>query len=103
MKGKRIVYIGKIGLKENDQQANSMKKTKELWDTWMAVYMYHDVPFIFQWALYDNELLRHAPQFKPSKIYKNEDMKGMWLIRPDETKSYTQEYFDMFMSKVKKK
>jgi hypothetical protein len=102
MKGKRIVYIGEIGLKENDHQANSMKKSKELWDTWMSVYMDHDVPFIFQWALYDNELLRHDPQFKPSKVYENEDMKGMWLIRADGTKSYTQKYFDMFMKKVKK-
>ena len=102
MKGKKVVYIGEIGLKENTTQANTYHKTQALWDSWMAVYMKHDVPYVFQWALYDNELLKNDPDFHPRKSYKNQDLKGMWLIRPDGSKSYTQKYFDTFLKKSSK-
>ena len=86
MKGKKVVYIGEIALKENDQLWNSMEKVKQSWDAWLSAYIAHDVPYIFQWALYDNELLYHDPSFNLKKLYKNKDMKGMWLIRPDGTR-----------------
>ena len=102
MKGQKVVYIGEIGLKENTNQANTYDKTQALWDSWMAVYMKHDVPYVFQWALYDNELIKHDPEFHPGKTYKFKDLKGMWLIRPDGTKSHSQKYFDLFLQKASK-
>ena len=67
-----------------------------MWDTWMAVYMALEAQYVFQWALYDNEI-NSAPT---DGIYRNKNLKGMWLIRADGTKSYTQNYFDRFNSRM---
>jgi hypothetical protein len=97
MKGRKVVYIGEVGVKENTPQANSSAKTYELWDTWMGVYIALDIPYVFQWALYDNEFIDHSVSHRYGQKYINKDMMGMWLIRADGTKSWTQTYFDKIL------
>jgi hypothetical protein len=87
--GRQAVYVGEIGLPENEQPA----RITERWDEWMGVTLAANVPFVAQWELYCNEFnpklkpAPHAPVKVPNAV------RGFWLVRPDGSLSETGHYF----------
>ena len=99
MKGKKVVFIGEIGEPENIN--NQTRETiREFWDLMLGVYIAQDIPYIINWELFCNE-----PKIGPRTQDRNktaDELRGFWLIRPDGSKSWAQEYFDEILSKSKK-
>jgi len=99
MKGEKVVFIGEIGKPENvnDQTRESIR---EFWDVMMGVYFAQDIPYIIHWELFCNESIDHSPKLQ-NRNKTTDEMRGYWLIRPDGSKSWAQEYFDEIMAKGK--
>ena len=93
MNGKKVVFIGEIGYPEN--MANRTKEeVVRMWDTFMAVYLALDIPYVFHWELYCNELKADEFDRKQYPSRSAADMRGFWLIRPDGSKSWAQEFLE---------
>jgi hypothetical protein len=98
MKGEKVVFIGEIGLPENINN-QTRESIREFWDLMMGVYLAQNIPYIIIWELYCNE-----PKEGPRSQDRNkpgEELRGFWLIRPDGSRSWAQEYFDELFSKHK--
>ena len=99
MKGRKVVLIGEVGEAENIN-GNTRKSIREFWDVMMGVYLSQDIPYIIHWELYCNE-----PKTGPRTQDRNkaaDELRGFWLIRPDGSKSWAQEYFDEILAKSNK-
>ena len=98
MKGKKVVFIGEIGEPENINN-QTRESIREFWDVMMGVYLAQDIPYIIHWELFCNE-----PKIGPRTQDRNktaDELRGFWLIRPDGSKSWAQEYFDEILAKSK--
>lgn len=87
--GKNSVYVGEIGIPENEQP----ERVAERWDEWLGAMLAAEVPSIAMWELYCNEL---NPKLKPPPTVpvKNlSDVRGFWLVRPDGSLSETGKFF----------
>jgi len=96
MKGRKVVFIGEVGEAENIN-GNTRESIREFWDVMMGVYLSQDIPYIIHWELYCNE-----PKTGPRTQDRNkteDELRGFWLIRPDGSKSWAQEYFDEIFAK----
>jgi hypothetical protein len=99
MKGKKVVFIGEVGRPENIEN-QTRESIREFWDLNMAVYLAQDMPYIIQWELFCNE-----PKVGPrtqDRNKTNDELRGFWLIRPDGTKGWAQEYFEEILAKSKR-
>lgn len=103
MGGKRTVFLGEIGVPE--QRYEGLMDEKSIihnWDVYIGVCIAQNIPYIIQWELFCNEpkdeLLRRLQETR-----KKDEMRGFWLIRPDGTKSYVAEYFDILMKNAGRK
>jgi hypothetical protein len=99
MMGKKVVFIGEVGKPENIND-ETRESIHEFWDLNMGVYLAQDIPYIIQWELFCNE-----PKVGPrtqDRNKTNDELRGFWLIRPDGTKSWAQEYFDEIIAKSKR-
>lgn len=86
--GPGAVMLGEIGVPENDQP----DRIAERWDGWMGAALALDIPYVFQWQLYCNEIRPGQP--KPDgPIRDNADCRGFHLIRPDGSPSKTGRVF----------
>jgi hypothetical protein len=76
---KNPVYIGEVGIPENDQP----HRVTERWDELLGAMLAAEVPYIAMWELYCNEIYtdRKPPVTVPVKNLK--DVRGFWLVRPD--------------------
>ena len=104
MKGKKVVFIGEIGEPENVNNQDFTPTTtresiREFWDLMMGVYFAQNIPYIFYWELFCNEN-KVGPRVQDRKKTTDE-MRGYWLIRPDGSKGWAQEYFDEILAKSK--
>lgn len=99
MKGKKVVFIGEVGRPENIEN-QTRESIREFWDLNMGVYLAQNIPYIIQWELFCNE-----PKVGPrtqERNKTNDELRGFWLIRPDGTKGWAQEYFEELLTKSKK-
>lgn len=99
MKGRKVVFIGEVGEAENIN-GNTRESIREFWDLMMGVYLSQDIPYIIHWELYCNE-----PKTGPRTQDRNktaDELRGFWLIRPDGSKGWAQEYFDEILAKSNK-
>lgn len=99
MKGKKVVFIGEIGEPENINN-QTRESIREFWDLMLGVYIAQKIPYIINWELFCNE-----PKKGPRTQDRNktaDELRGFWLIRPDGSKGWAQEYFDEVLSKCKK-
>jgi len=99
MNGKKVVFIGEIGEAEN-MNNQSRESIRNFWDVMIGVYLAQNIPYTFIWELYCNE-----PKVGPRTQIKNktaDELRGFWLIKPDGSKSWAQEYFDELLTKSKK-
>ena len=101
MKGKKNVIIGEVGYPENIGNRTKESATK-MWDTCMAVYLAQDIPYVFVWELYCNELKQDQFDQTPYPIRKADELRGFWLIRPDGTEGWGQEYLRSVLQKAGK-
>ena len=92
MQGQKMVMIGEIGYPENIHNRTKEEVT-DRWDTFIAVYLAQQIPYIFCWELYCNELKKDEFDKSPYPIRKAEELRGFWLIRPDGTPGWAQEFF----------
>lgn len=102
MKGKKNVMIGEIGYPENIKK-RTQEEVAGMWDTFMAVYLAQEVPLIFVWELYCNELIADEFDRSPFPLKKAEELRGFWLIRPDGSKAWAQEYLETILQSAGKK
>lgn len=93
--GKNQVYVGEIGNPEVGKDGESLISW---WDQAMGVLLAMDIPYVFHWELYCNEP-RYVPKHEllPGETLSAEELRGFWLIRPDGSKSYAQQYFDRLL------
>jgi hypothetical protein len=87
--GPRAVYIGEIGIPENEQP----ERLAERWDEWLGVLLAADVRYTVHWELYCNEFsgkLAHPP--KPP-VKDSSQLRGFWLVKPDGAMSESGKYF----------
>lgn len=102
MGGNKVVFIGEIGYPEN--MANRTREgVRRMWDTFMAVFLACDIPYIFHWELYCNELKSDEFDRKQYPSRSADDMRGFWLIRPDGSKSWAQEYLESVLKSAGKR
>ena len=95
MKGKKVVFIGEVGRPENIEN-QTRESIREFWDLNLGVYFAQDIPYIIQWELFCNE-----PKVGPKSQDRNkttDELRGFWLIRPDGSKGWAQEYFEEILS-----
>ena len=96
MKGQKLVFIGEVGEPENINK-QTRESIRSFWDLMLGVYLAQKIPYIIFWELFCNE-----PKVGPRTQDRNknaEELRGFWLIRPDGSKGWAQEYFDEIMSK----
>lgn len=96
MNGNKEIMIGEIGYPENMHNRTG-EQVRKMWDTFMAVYLAQDISYIFMWELYCNELKNDEFDRKQFPIRNANELRGFWLIRPDGSKSWAQEYMDLLL------
>lgn len=87
--GPGAVYLGEIGIPENEQPS----RIAERWDEWLGAALAANALYVAQWELYCNEL---NPRLKPAPavpIKQFQEARGFWLVRPDGSLSETGKYF----------
>lgn len=99
MKGQKKVFLGEIGIPEQ-RYPGLMEEDKIVknWDTYVAVCLAQDVPYLIHWELYCNEPKDEALR-SLNDVRKTDEMRGFWLIRPDGTLSYAAKYFNGLLNK----
>lgn len=97
MKGEKKVFLGEIGIPEQRYEGLLTEgPIVKNWDTYVAVCLALDVPYLIQWELYCNEPKDEALR-SSDDTRTNDEMRGFWLIRPDGTKSFAAKYFDSLL------
>lgn len=88
--GAHAVFIGEIGIPENDQP----QRLTERWDELMGVFLATGMKYVIQWELFCNEFSRQAPQPRQTPITNPAHARGFWLVKPDGSLSETGKYFN---------
>jgi hypothetical protein len=88
--GPGAVFVGEIGLPENEQK----KPIAERWDEWLGALLAADVPYIVQWELFCNEFNPKLPAKPKTPIKDPSDVRGFWLVKPDGSLSEGGKYFE---------
>jgi hypothetical protein len=78
------VFVGEYGLPENAAGLDQVQKTIP---NTVDISLAFGCPYVVYWELYCNEAIR-----KP--VVKNEDTRGLWLIKPDGTKAWAWHYLN---------
>lgn len=99
MNGRKVVFIGEINQHEN-MEGRTRESVQEFCDLIMGVYFAQNIPYVFYWELYSNDTKTGIKiQDRNHKAY---EMRGNWLIRPNGSHGWAQEYFDNLFIKSKK-
>jgi hypothetical protein len=88
----KVVFLGEIGIPEMATK-NLPQEFRERWDTYMAVCLAQNIPYMIMWELYCNETAKDVKIEQPNATKNNRDLNGFWLVRPDGTTSYVMKYF----------
>jgi hypothetical protein len=77
--GPRAVYLGEVGIPENEQPQN----LRQRWDAFLGVMLAMDIPYLAHWEIFCNELNpKLTPAPKPP-VKNNSDVRGFYLVKPD--------------------
>jgi hypothetical protein len=86
--GDRAVFLGEVGIPENEQR----DRIRERWDEFLGVAMALELPYVVHWEVFCNEL---NPKLNPpaaSPVKQNRDVRGFFLVRPDGSLSVSGQY-----------
>jgi hypothetical protein len=95
--GKQAVFVGEIGIPEND----APQRLVERWDEFMGVMLAAEVRYIAHWELYCNEFKKNLEQKAKPPITDPSLMRGFWLVRPDGSLSESGKYFEGLWKRAK--
>ncbi len=87
--GKQAVYVGEVGIPENDQP----QRVRERWDELLGAMLAADVGFIAVWQLYCNEASPKARVPLEVPVTSAGDVRGYGLVRPDGSLGETGQLF----------
>jgi hypothetical protein len=87
--GPCAVFVGEIGIPENDQP----QRLSERWDEFMGVLLAAAVKYIVHWELYCNEFKNDLAKKPQPPITDPALMRGFWLVKPDGSLSESGKYF----------
>ncbi|MBI5393778.1 MAG: hypothetical protein HZA91_00625 [Verrucomicrobia bacterium] len=87
--GKGAVYVGEIGIPENEQTEN----LTERWDQFMGVMLAARVHYVAHWELYCNEFAGKPSEPPKTPVTNPKLMRGFWLVKPDGSLSESGKYF----------
>jgi hypothetical protein len=96
---KNHLFIGEIGIPENER---TPEQIDAFWDTAMAVFLAHDLPWVVVWQLYCNEIKKGA-KLNQGRIEKADDVRGFWLVKPDGSPSKSGEFMTNMLTFAGKK
>lgn len=81
--GNQTVMIGEIGFQENMVSFNVYERMRAIYDACIE----KEVPYIIYWEVYCNEPKISADKDKFYPMKTADEMKGLWLYRPDGSES----------------
>jgi hypothetical protein len=87
--GPGAVYVGEVGIPEN----NSPKRITERWDELLGAMLATEVKYIVHWELYCNEFSAEAPKPPVVPVRNAREVRGFWLVKPDGSLSESGRYF----------
>ena len=96
MQGEKVVFIGEINQHEN-VGGRTRESVQEFCDLIMGVYLAQNIPYIFYWELYSNDTKTGIKI--QDRNHSADEMRGNWLIRPDGSPGWAQEYFSELLQK----
>jgi hypothetical protein len=85
------LMVGELGYPE---RGRTQEEVVEFWDRSLAVFFAQNIPLIFVWELFCNEITEEAKN-KPAPdngIYPADDLCGFWLYRPDGALSHAGQF-----------
>lgn len=86
--GPGAVYVGEIGIPENEQPARLVER----WDEFLGAALAANALYVVHWELYCNEL---NPKIQPAPkppITDPSQVRGFWLVKPDGSLSLSGNY-----------
>ncbi|HET8828817.1 MAG TPA: hypothetical protein VFM79_05725 [Pelobium sp.] len=103
MEGKKVVFLGEIGIPEQRYEGlTEFAPVVKRWDAYVGVCQALKVPYLIQWELYCNEPKDESLRNKV-EVRTTDEMRGFWLIRPDGSKGFAMQYFDILLKNAGKK
>lgn len=96
--GKGAVYVGEIGIPENDQP----QRLTERWDEFMGVLLAARVEYVVHWELYCNEFRSGLKEKPTASVEDPAMMRGFWLVKPDGSLSEGGKYFHKLWQRAAK-
>lgn len=91
MKGEKFVFIGEINEHENIE-GKTEESVREFCDLMMGVYFAQNIPYVFYWELYANDI--HSGKKDQSRVLTAKETRGNWIMRPDGSLGWAGEYLD---------
>lgn len=95
--GNQAIYIGEVGIPENDQPERIVERL----DEFMGVFLAAQVKYIVHWELYCNEFSRQADPATKTPVKNPALVRGFWLVKPDGSLSQSGQYFNHLWQKAK--
>lgn len=86
--GPGALYVGEIGLPENDDP----ERITARWDEWMGAMLAAQVRYIAHWELYCNEFAGRPAPLPLTPVTDPKLLRGFWLVKPDGTLSECGQY-----------
>lgn len=87
--GKGAVYVGEIGIPENEKPENLVER----WDQLMGVMLAARVSYVAHWELYCNEFAGKPAELPKTLVTDPALMRGFWLVKLDGSLSESGRYF----------
>ena len=94
------LMVGELGFPE---RGKTKEEIVDFWDRSLAVFFAQNIPLIFVWELFCNEITEEA-KTKPAPengIYPADDLFGFWLYRPDGSLSHAGQYLNNLLQTSK--
>ena len=94
--GPGAVYLGELGIPENEQPA----RVAERWDEFLGATLAAKALYLVHWELYCNELNPKIQPLPKPPIKDPSQVRGFWLVKPDGSLSLSGKYLSSLWIKA---